>query len=1513
MVSLLRSWCICLFSMLPFDVFGSVLRVRVDGTDAGNCASSSPCATILYALSKVTSGDTIEIEPGTYTGVGNRNINLGINATDPSGLTIRSVSGPAVTIMDLESAGRGFRVGQFAGSLHIEGLTLTRGSCVALQESDDHNGAGLHLVNTRATVRNMRFLDMDCSFGGVVYTKYSGAAIYLKDSTATLDQLEVVDVVANHGGGVASWGNDRSKIMNSTFLRGSGTMWAGCMLMEENSSTEFHNVRFSYSKCSYGGAMDDGGTAHPLYKNCTFEYGEATYGGAVYHYGNSQTRYEDVIFQHNVALSAAVYINADTKPSFKNVLFYNNTAMAEAASVRSYYLGKKGPLIFENARFIKNRAATHVGGVQLQASTEFYDCVFDSNEADLTGAALAFMSGDGESSTKVIRSQFIRNSAPQGGAVYFLPAAAGSTRLSVSFENCSFVGNSATEGGAINVAWGLDVDIISSSFINNTAGTAGGALFMANILAPEELHVRVNDSNFDGNSASGRGGTIACEELVPVVSGLVMKRFSVDHSLTYGGGAGMYFGCSSLSLENGRFADNRAEEGNGGAILFTKKLDCDKGKGRIAEVNFHRNFALEGGGMLFFDHISPPCLVPMMADGASWNSSAASVWSWSDFDAAVRDNEAVYGPLQATAPVSVLAECSVNSGDERCAKAAGNALAFDGYPGIEMKFEAALIDDFGQRIVAPGLQVEVVLDADGMTAGEASGLFVRGVKRHALEDGVAQISNINLIGGRENLTAPLLVRMPRGFAALQHVKPARLHVKLGMCPSGFRNGLEQSAGVKQCFICSSGKFSLANASTCTVCEAGKYASNSGSSECLTCPRGHGCPPGASDPVPCNPGFYQSMNGSAECARCARGTYQTRLGSSECESCGETQTTQGIGSVAQEDCGCSAGFFARPQLSGEVRCEECPVGVACDGFGAVPLVAVGYYSKAMPADPAVGVWLCSSHLYCIGQTQAGAPMCSSRSEGLNCALCEPGSVRSADGTCEACTEGESAVLPLFIVGGFLACGAFHYAWNHKTDAVEVVESVLMSLTIGTTLAFMQSIGIMNNLNINWPQAFRDIMSFMTIFLFDLSVLNINCMIPESFEVSYISGLAMPACLSLNFVVWYFLSRAGHKIHQRCPAFAWASILNTIGMILQAVYISVVSVVVAFFICYQSGPNGERVLTEYPWQLCYTTEWMSMLPVAVLGLVVYVIGFMSILCWLSYVAPQKWSSAAFRTQTRFLMYKFRTDRWWFGVLLVFRSMAMAFVPVIAPDDGFVQFFLMLNILVGSILLQLYAVPYTDGYANNLEVIELTVATIILSVGSWFIEDRDYTGEDATQALVLTVVLCVCFGIIMAVLFGTFLFAVDKMKHPAREERKRRMLFEGVRTDLLTICDVFTSIDEPAQLELLSHASYVDVNHLTHIANFVSIVSSESMPKKKSKQRLHSSKSLVNKLEKSKRSSEQSERTSERSDGEKPMKSQSERSVKFDANIFDMQDMPDDSHSLVPTRSVWSMRKAPDEASC
>jgi len=979
------------------------------------------------------------------------------------------------------------------------------------------------------------------------------------------------------------------------------------------------------------------------------------------------------------------------------------------------------------------------------------------------------------------------------------------------------------------VKWPMALNILSSKFIDNVAGVSGGAVQLSNILMPMELKVQMNDTTMQGNRASGGGGAIACDEPVPAETSLSMHRFTISGSQTYGDGAAFHYSCSNLELMDGTFENNRAVEGDGGVFSITKQLGCAEGKAQIKDVNLRNNYAYEGGGVLFFDHVNPACKVPMLPDGVSWNTSATSVWSWSDFNSAVQGNEATYGTLQATAPSEVDVLCG--SGSSGCNEGPTGTLEMQGFPGVEVHLDVALIDDFGQKIVAPGLQTEVVVDE----SAQAMNYMLKGIQRYGLEGGLARISSLYLMGGSANDTStlPLTVRIPRGIASLQHVKPASVHVGIGLCPAGFRKGEDADTGARKCHICASGFFSGVDASACTACEAGKYATQVGSSTCSVCPSGHGCPPGTTNPVPCNAGFMQPSNGSAQCDRCPKGTYQDAKGKTTCNVCAATQTTQGPGSVSPADCDCAPGSYKKDE-AGVARCQQCMEGLHCAGFGGEITVKPGFYAE-VPLNPSAGVWVCGDDKVCKGQTTSSDPICATNSEGLNCALCKEGTTPGSDGLCEKCGTGGAALLPIFLVAGFLLCGAFHYAWNHRTSSVELVESILMSITIGVTLAFMQQVGIMDQMSFAWPKEFQAILKVVSLFLFDLGVLKVGCVVPQSFPSSYLSGLVMPCLIAGFFFLWYPVSKLLHKAFQKFPTFGWSAILNSIGMVMQALYISVVSSTVSLFMCYESGPESQRVLTNYPWERCYNSAWMSMLPFGIIGLLAYVLGFFALLVWMAKVAPLKWEDEEFRIRSRFLVFKFRADKWYYGIWLLLRSLAMALVPVVSPDDGYVQFFLLLFILVGAIVVHLVFEPYQDLYANRLEAVELSILVVILAVGSWFIEDRSYEGEDKDMAFRLSIVLCTSFVVCALALLGTFLYAARMIARPAYSIEKKETKTRQVKDEYVKSISAFLALDDGTQMRVLHEASYVDLENMLFISNAQNILVHGEVPTKRGSQRL------------------------------------------------------------------------------
>ncbi len=124
----------------------ATLYVAVGGRDAGNCHSStSPCATITYAVSKAVNGDTVNIGPGTFTAA----VSLfeqgvltfrGSNALDPSSGTIVEPTTPSTPIFEADRSG--FNLDQ----LTLDGLSGTAvaagyGNTIAITDTTITNSA----------------------------------------------------------------------------------------------------------------------------------------------------------------------------------------------------------------------------------------------------------------------------------------------------------------------------------------------------------------------------------------------------------------------------------------------------------------------------------------------------------------------------------------------------------------------------------------------------------------------------------------------------------------------------------------------------------------------------------------------------------------------------------------------------------------------------------------------------------------------------------------------------------------------------------------------------------------------------------------------------------------------------------------------------------------------------------------------------------------------------------------------------------------------------------------------------------------------------------------------------------------------------------------------------------------------------------------------------------------------------------------------------------------------------
>ncbi len=156
--------------------------------------------TIQAAIDNSADGDIVLIAPGTYSGPGNRDIELHGLAVD-----VTSSGGAGQTILDCQGLGRGFWVHEWEGShSRIENLTIENGT--GLNDDNYPDGGGIFCEDCGPTISQCRILDCHAYEGG-------GICLYLFDGV--VDHCVISGNKAdNAGGGILTRFNIVVRITN---------------------------------------------------------------------------------------------------------------------------------------------------------------------------------------------------------------------------------------------------------------------------------------------------------------------------------------------------------------------------------------------------------------------------------------------------------------------------------------------------------------------------------------------------------------------------------------------------------------------------------------------------------------------------------------------------------------------------------------------------------------------------------------------------------------------------------------------------------------------------------------------------------------------------------------------------------------------------------------------------------------------------------------------------------------------------------------------------------------------------------------------------------------------------------------------------------------------------------------------------------------------------------------------------------------------------------------------------
>jgi hypothetical protein len=386
----------------------------------------------------------------------------------------------------------------------------------------------------------------------------------------------------------------------------------------------------------------------------------------------------------------------------------------------------------------------------------------------------------------------------------------------------------------------------------------------------------------------------------------------------------------------------------------------------------------------------------------------------------------------------------------------------------------------------------------------------------------------------------------------------------------------------------------------------------------------------------------------------------------------------------------------------------------------------------------------------------------------CMTCSAGFY--ADGTaqafhCSPCREAPAWAIALLCVGALIIAVVYL-----KLNSTMWFEYVMTPVRIG--FIYVSVVSMLNLVKLQWPGGVLTVLSGMQLSLFKLDVLQgAACFL--SFKTTFYLALNLPFALALALLgvlglstlmtrehrggwlqkAWAYIGiRADDHFRRRGRFRIRALLVRTYLSFLSSSYSYLAWSSVQLFVCADIGAGGKR-LRAFAEIVCYSSEWYSLFPSALMGLLLYVVGIpvLQLMMLRRFRWGEHADSAAFLGY-RVTGYK-HGFRWWDSVDIVWR-LSVALSIQLLMDNPTAQLTLFTLLIVARLAAQRRFRPFVETL-NNLEEHVLQWLTLgVLACGVVFYAFKPKLNDKAQAfffVLVITflafIVLCVARATVLA----------------------------------------------------------------------------------------------------------------------------------------------------------------------
>lgn len=542
------------------------------------------------------------------------------------------------------------------------------------------------------------------------------------------------------------------------------------------------------------------------------------------------------------------------------------------------------------------------------------------------------------------------------------------------------------------------------------------------------------------------------------------------------------------------------------------------------------------------------------------------------------------------------------------------------------------------------------------------------------------------------------------------------------CPPG-RYGPQIDAA---CIDCARGYFAATlGLSACTPASSGRYVAEVASAMSTACPPGSfSALPGSSYCEGCHAGFYANSSGSTTCRWCPQGMFadpRQAEGNVVCSSCPDGETTLEVASTSPTACVCTEGRFRRDSQS---QCMACPEGMRCPTGSDMtfllgpssaphPVTHVGFMT--LPLGDPLKVFACLVKGNCPG---GGPGTCALNRDGstVACGECLEGFYNSGS-ECSPCgdTSAGHKALPLIVFAVVCICGCAAVALWVSTDPMkQTLRGQLCTLVLSLLLTGTQTLAVFDRLSITWFEPAATIFNSMRIISFDLMFLKVSCTIDGN-PVLHFAGRHVTRLICVFIICATLVGKK--RFLDRGMSLALEGV-HAIGALINALFISILESCVLPMVCYPHPAHSGQSMRATPSILCFQGgAHTAMLVVGCLALAALPLPFAALTTYGIWKYPQLTVGTAGTGQLqalRFLFVKFAPERYYYGGLLLVRSVLICFVPVSVSDPDLQTMLLWATLCLG-LALQAWLRPWRSNVMNVTDAVLVITLVLLLGCGS------------------------------------------------------------------------------------------------------------------------------------------------------------------------------------------------------